>query len=48
MKEPPITFLPGVGLLTPELLAKVFTNERMRIQLSRIMRIFSGEEACSS
>ena len=45
MKEPPITFLPGVGLLTPKLFAKVFTNERMGIETSRFMRIFAGEES---
>ena len=28
-------------LLTPKLFAKVFTNERMRIEMSRIVRIFS-------
>jgi hypothetical protein len=44
MIEPPIAFLPSLGLLTPELFAKVFTNQRMRIELARIMRIFSGEE----
>jgi hypothetical protein len=47
MKEPPVTFLPGIRLLTPELFAKVFTNQGMRIQLSGIMRIFTGEEPCS-
>ena len=41
MIEPPITFVPRIRLLTPELFAKVFTNERMRIEMSRIMRIFS-------
>jgi hypothetical protein len=32
-------------LLPPELLTKVFTNERMCIQLPRIMRTFSGKES---
>ena len=48
VKEPPITFLPRIRLLTPELFAKVFTNERMRIEMSRIMWIFSRQESCSS
>jgi hypothetical protein len=48
MKEPPVTFLPSIRLLTPELFAKVFTNERMRIQMPRIMRIFPSEEPRSS
>ena len=46
--EPPIAFLPSLGLLTPQLFAKVFTNERMRIQLPRIVRVFAGKESCSS
>jgi hypothetical protein len=48
VKEALITFLARIRLLAPELFAKVFTNERMRIELPRIMRIFSGEESCSS
>src|ERR1700722_12896755 len=48
MKEPLIAFLPRSRLLTSKLFAKVFTNERVRIQLPRIMRIFSCEESCSS
>jgi hypothetical protein len=48
MKEPPIGFLPSLGSLTPELFAEVFTNERMRIEMPRIMRIFPSEESCSS
>jgi len=43
VKEPLVAFLPSPGSLTPELLAKVFTNERMRIEMSRIMRVFSRE-----
>ena len=35
-------------LLTPKLFAKVLTNQRMRIKLPGIMRIFSGEEFCPS
>src|ERR1700738_382188 len=46
VKEPPIAFLPGFASLTPELFAKVFTNERMRIQLPRTMLIFSREQSC--
>src|ERR1700747_2236372 len=46
--EPPITFLPSIRLLTMELFAKRLTNQRMRIQLSGIMRILSGEEFRSS
>ena len=48
MIEPPIAFLPSVRLLSPQLFAKVFTNERMRIEIARIVRIFSCEEPCSS
>src|SRR5271165_3320957 len=48
VKEPPITFLPRIRLLTPKLFAEVFTNERMGIEMPRIMRIFSSEESCSS
>ena len=46
--ESPIAFLPSSGLLAPKLSAKVFTNERMGIEMSRIVRIFSREESCSS
>src|SRR6202011_2270125 len=48
MEEPSITFLPRVRLFTAELFTKVFANQRMRIQLPRIMQIFSCEESCSS
>ena len=34
--------------LAAKLFAKVFTNKRMRVQASRIMRIFSGQEPSSS
>ena len=37
-----------VRLLTPELLAKVFTYERMRVYMSSIMRIFGTEQSRSS
>jgi len=33
VKEPPITFLPGLRLFTPQLFTKVFTDQRMRIKL---------------
>jgi hypothetical protein len=46
--EPPIAFLPSVRLLTPELFAKVFTNEGMRVEMSRVVGIFGSEESCSS
>ena len=46
--QPPVTFLPGIRLPIPELFAKVFTDKRMSIEMSRIMRIFSREESCSS
>jgi hypothetical protein len=48
MVEPPVAFLPSLDSLTPKLLAKVFTNEGMRIQTPRTMRIFAREESCSS
>jgi hypothetical protein len=48
VKEPPLTFPPRIGLFAPELFAKVFTNQRMRIEMPRIIRIFSGKESCSS
>jgi hypothetical protein len=47
-KEPTVAFLPSLGPLTPELFAKIFTNERMRIQMARVLQIFPGEESCSS
>ena len=39
--QPPVAFLPSIRLLTPELFAKVFTDKRMRIEMPRIVRIFS-------
>jgi hypothetical protein len=48
VKEALIAFLPSLRPLALQLFAKVFTNERMGIQMSRIMRIFSREELCSS
>jgi hypothetical protein len=35
--EPPIAFLPSVRSSTPKLFAKVFTNQRMGIQIARIV-----------
>jgi hypothetical protein len=46
--EPPVAFLPSLRSFTPKLFAKVFTNERMRIEISRIMRICPGDESCPS
>ena len=46
--EPPIAFLPSLGLLTPKLFTKVLANERMGIQMPRIILIFSCEESCPS
>jgi hypothetical protein len=43
VKEPPVAFLPGIRLLNPELFAKVFANQRMPIEISRIKRIFARE-----
>ena len=48
VKEPPIAFLPSLGSLTPELFPKVLTNERMRIEIPAIMRIFRSEKSRSS
>jgi hypothetical protein len=48
VKEPLIAFLPSLGSLTPELFPKVFTNQRMGVEMSRIVRIFTSEESCSS
>jgi hypothetical protein len=48
IKEALIAFFPSLGVLTPKLFAKVFANERTRIQLSWIVRIFSREQPCSS
>ena len=39
--KPPIAFLPGFGSLTLELFTKMLTNERMRIEISGIVWIFS-------
>jgi hypothetical protein len=44
VKEPLVTFLPRLASLTPELFAEIFTNKRMGIEMSRIMRVFSREE----
>jgi hypothetical protein len=44
----PIAFLPSLDSLASKLLTKVFTNKRMRIKNSRIVRIFLSEEPCSS
>jgi hypothetical protein len=46
--EPPIAFPPRLGSLTPKLFAKVFTNQRMCIQMLGIVRIFGREEFGSS
>jgi hypothetical protein len=46
--EPPVTFLPSLGLLTPKLFAKVFTDKRMGIEMCWIMRVCSREKSCSS
>jgi|ERR1700733_2955685 len=48
VKEPPIAFLASLDSLTPELFAKIFTHERMRIELSRIIRVFFRKEFRSS
>src|SRR5215469_11267738 len=48
VKEPPVAFLPGLASLTPQMSAEVLTNERMGIQIARIVWIFSREESCSS
>jgi hypothetical protein len=47
VKEALIAFLPSLGSLTSKLFAKVFTDQRMRVEMSRIMRIFTSEESCS-
>jgi hypothetical protein len=46
--EPPIAFLPSVHSLTPNLFAIIFTNEGVRIQMTRMVAIFGSEEPCSS
>jgi hypothetical protein len=46
--ESPIAFLPSVPQLTPKLFPEIFTNERVRIQMSRVVRIFRSKELCSS
>jgi hypothetical protein len=46
--QAPVTFLPGIRLPIPELFAKVFPDKRMSIEMSRIVRVFSNEESCSS
>src|SRR6476620_10227059 len=38
--KPPVAFLPSVGPVISQLFAKVFTNERMRVELPTIVRIF--------
>jgi hypothetical protein len=34
VKEPPVAFLPSLSSLVLQLLTKVFTNERMRIEIA--------------
>jgi hypothetical protein len=48
VKEPPITFPPRIRLLTPELFAKVFTNERMGIEISHEERETRRDEFVTS
>jgi hypothetical protein len=48
MIKPFIAFLPSLGPLTPELFAKEFTNEGMRIQVPGIVWIFPSKQPCSS
>ena len=38
-------FLPGIASLAPDLFAKEFTNQGMRVELSVSMRIFSGKQS---
>jgi hypothetical protein len=38
--EAPIALLPSRGPLAAQLLAKVLTHERVRIELSRLERVF--------
>ena len=45
MIEPPIAFFPSLGLLTPKLFTKVFANERMRVEMAAIVRIFRRKES---
>jgi len=46
--EAPVGLLPSLDSFTSELLAKVFTNERMGIQIAGITLVFGSEESCSS
>jgi hypothetical protein len=46
--ESAIAFLPSVRTLAPKLVSKVFADERMRIQMPRIVGIFGSEESGSS
>jgi hypothetical protein len=48
VKEALIAFLPSLRSSAPKLFAKIFANERMRIELSRIVQIFSSQKSCSS
>jgi hypothetical protein len=48
VKEPSVAFLPSLRSFTPKLLAEVLANQRVRIEMSRIMRIFPSEKLCSS
>jgi hypothetical protein len=48
VKEPLIAFLPSLDSLTPKLFSKVFTYERMCVEMPRIVRIFPCEQSCSS
>jgi hypothetical protein len=46
--EAPVGLLPSLDSFIPELFAKVFTNERMGIQIAGITLVFGSEESCSS
>jgi hypothetical protein len=48
VKKPLVAFLPSISLLTPQLFDIVLTNQRMRIDIARIVRIFSSQKSCSS
>src|SRR6476659_3643627 len=45
IEEPAIAFLPGLVLFMPKLFAKVFTNQRVRVQLPAIVRILRREKS---
>jgi len=48
VKKPLVAFLPSIASLASQLFTVVLTNQRMRIDIARIVRIFPTQKSCSS